>query len=347
MKIAWSGVAGVLLLLVGLQAGAAAPQLEMEEFRVASSDPGLTLYVRNKHPKGMTGFAGERIVLFVHGSTYPAETSFDLALGGLSWMDYIARQGYDVYLVDVRGYGKSSRPAAMAEPPANNEPIVRTETAMLDVGAAVDFIRQRRHVEKINLLGWSWGTTIMGWYTGQHNDKVNKLVLYAPRWLAGSASIMDNGGKLGAYRTVTRDKARARWLSGVPQAQQAALLPAAWFEAWADATFASDPEGQRQNPPVLRAPNGTVQDTREFWTAGKPMYDPGTIRVPTLLVHADWDIELPNAMLYSYFDKLASTPYRRMVQIGEGTHSVMMEKNRMQLFEAVQHFLDEKFTPGQ
>jgi hypothetical protein len=24
-------------------------------------------------------------------------------LDGLSWMDYIAQQGYDVYLVDVRG----------------------------------------------------------------------------------------------------------------------------------------------------------------------------------------------------------------------------------------------------
>ena len=29
------------------------------------------------------------------------------------------------------------------------------------------------------------------------------------------------------------------------------------------------------------------------------------------------------------------------VEIGEGTHTVLMEKNRMQLFQAVQQFLDE------
>ena len=35
------------------------------------------------------------------------------------------------------------------------------------------------------------------------------------------------------------------------------------------------------------------------------------------------------------------------VQIGEGTHTVIMEKNRMQLFQAVQQFLDEKMQVGQ
>lgn len=42
--------------------------------------------------------------LFVHGSTCPAETAFDLRLDGLSWMDFIAGHGSDVYLADVGGY---------------------------------------------------------------------------------------------------------------------------------------------------------------------------------------------------------------------------------------------------
>ena len=87
-----------------------APRLVTEEFRIPASDPGIELYVRNKHPEGMRSVSGSKVVLFVHGATYPASTSFDLALNGMSWMDYIARHGYDVYLVDVRGYGFSSRP---------------------------------------------------------------------------------------------------------------------------------------------------------------------------------------------------------------------------------------------
>lgn len=337
-----------LFVFLGVEAQAADnPRIVMEEFMVPAVDPGINLYVRNKHPEGVTNFQGEKILLFVHGATYPSETAFDLRLNGLSWMDYIAQHGYDVYLVDLRGYGKSTRPPEMDKPAADTEPIVRTETAVKDVGAAVEFILKRRGTSKINLLGWSWGTSIMGWYTAQNNDKVNRLVLYAPQWIRDAPALTDAGGKLGAYRSVSRDAAKGRWLTGVPEAKKADLIPAGWFEAWADATFASDPVGAKQNPPVLRAPNGVVLDSREYWGAGKPLYDPAGIRVPTFLAHAEWDADLPNYMLYAYFAKLTNAPYKRYVQIGEGTHTVIMEKNRMQLFQAVQQFLDERLTPGQ
>lgn len=263
----------------------------------------------------------------------------------MSWMDYIARHGYDVYLVDLRGYGRSTRPPEMDLPPEQNAPLVRTTTAVKDVGAAVDFILKRRGVSKINLLGWSWGTTIMGAYTVQNNDKVNKLVLYAPQWIRTTASLVQTGAKVGAYRTVSRDAAKGRWLTGVPEDKKASLIPPGWFEAWADATFATDPVGSKRTPQVLRAPNGVVQDGLEYWSAGKPLYDPAGIRVPTFLAHAEWDADLPSYMLYAYFAKLTNAPYKRYVEIGEGTHTVIMEKNRMQLFQAVQQFLDEKLKP--
>jgi len=347
----WSVFLLVLMfgLLTAVADGYAAAKVRIasETFFIDGSDPGISLYVRNKHPQGVKKFPGEKILLYVHGSTYPAETAFDLKLNGLSWMDYIARHGYDVYLVDVRGFGKSTRPPEMDQPATDNQPIVRTETAIKDVGTAVDFILKRRGVSKINLMGWSWGTTIMGWYTVQNNDKVNRLVLYAPQWIRNTTSITDAGGKLGAYRTVTRDAAKSRWLTGVPEDKKADLIPPGWFEAWADATFATDPVGSKQTPPVLRAPNGTFQDGREVWNQGKALYDPAEIRVPTFLVHAEWDADLPSYMLYAYFAKLTKAPYKRYVEIGEGTHTIMMEKNRMQLFREVQHFLDEKFKPNE
>ena len=332
-------------LFLSLEAGAMDAKIVMEEFMIPAVDPGISLYVRNKHPEGVSKFAPAKILLYVHGATYPAETAFDLPLNGLSWMEYIARRGYDVYLVDVRGYSKSTRPPEMDKPARESAPIVRTETAVKDVGAAVDFIRKRRGVDKINLLGWSWGTTIMGWYTTQNNDKVNKLVLYAPGWLRDKPSLTDKGGTLGAYRMVSKADAKARWLTGVPEDKKATLIPAGWFEAWADATFATDPVGSKQSPPVLRAPNGVIQDGREYWSSGKPLYDPGQIRVPTFLAHAEWDRDLPSYMLHAYFEKLTNAPYKRYVEIGEGTHTVIMEKNRMQLFQAVQQFLDEDLKP--
>ena len=347
MKTAIGILSSALFLFMNASFAVDSPKIVMEEFMVPSTDAGIQLYVRNKHLEGARKFDAEKILLYVHGATYPAETAFDLRLNGLSWMDYIAQRGYDVYLVDLRGYGRSTRPPQMDKPAAENEPIVRTETAVKDVGSAVDFILKRRSVSKINLLGWSWGTSIMGWYTAQNNAKVAKLVLYAPQWIRNSgASLTDSGAKLGAYRSVSREAAKGRWLTGVPEDKKADLIPAGWFEAWADATFATDPVGARQTPPVLRAPNGVVQDGREYWGAGKALYDPAQIRVPTFLAHAEWDADLPSYMLHAYFAKLSNAPYKRYVEIGEGTHTVIMEKNRMQLFQAVQQFLDEKLEPS-
>jgi pimeloyl-ACP methyl ester carboxylesterase len=329
------------MLLAASAAMASESHTSTEEFMIPAVDAGIQLYVRNKHPQGVKKFASEKILLFVHGATYPAESAFDLKLNGLSWMDYIAQRGYDVYLVDLRGYGKSTRPPEMSRPAPDNVPIVRTETAIKDVGAAVDFILARRGVVKIDLLGWSWGTEIMGWYTARNNDKVNRLVLYAPVWISTSTpSLTASGGKLGAYRGITRQAALDRWLKGVPEDKKAELIPAGWFDTWADATFATDPVGAKQTPPVVRAPNGVMQDIGEFWRAGKAQYDPAGIRVPTFLAHAEWDADTPSYMLYAYFAKLTNAPYKRYVEIGEGTHNVMLEKNRMQLFEEVQEFLD-------
>src|SRR6187551_2781188 len=109
----------ILGSLVGLAvAGAASAQnapLVTEEMMVKAADPGIEIFVRNKRPASMTAFRPERTVLFVHGATYPAHTTFDMRLDGQSWMDYIAARGYDVYFLDIRGYGKSTRPKEMSE----------------------------------------------------------------------------------------------------------------------------------------------------------------------------------------------------------------------------------------
>ena len=318
----------------------------MEEFHVPS-DPGIQIYVRNKRPAGMNRFSSDKTVLFVHGATYPAETAFDLKLDGMSWMDYIARQGYDVYLLDVRGYGQSTRPPAMDRPAAESAPFATTEEAMKDVDAAVDFIRKRRGVDRVNLLAWSWGTAIMQWYTSLNSQKVEKLVLYAPVWIRQTASLVQAGpGPIPAYRSVSMEQAKTRWLTGVAANKQADLIPPGWFEAWAAATVDSDPVGAKQNPPVLRAPNGVVADGLRYWGKGEIPWKPEDIKVPVLLIKAEWDQDTPSYMAQNLFPKLTGAPYKRYVELGEGTHTIIMEKNRMNLFREVQLFLDEVHKPA-
>jgi pimeloyl-ACP methyl ester carboxylesterase len=186
-------------------------QLTTEEFMVPALDPGIDIYVRNKRPADMTAFRPARTVLFVHGATYPAHTAFDLKLDGMSWMEYIAARGYDVYLLDLRGYGKSTRPPEMAQKPDANAPIVRTVDAVKDISAVVDFILERRDLPRLVLLGWSWGTFSTPTYAIANPSKVARLVLYAPIWIGmtGRLAVAEAGQRLPAYRTVTREQARA------------------------------------------------------------------------------------------------------------------------------------------
>jgi pimeloyl-ACP methyl ester carboxylesterase len=319
--------------------GVPARSIVTESYRIPSDTSGIELFVRNKRPAGSAAFAPSRILLYVHGATYPSETAFDLRLDGFSWMDYIACRGFDVYLVDLRGYGQSTRPPEMEAPARDNSPIVNTDVAVRDVSTAVDHILARRGVDKISLIGWSWGTSIMAGYTAHNPGKVNRLVLYAPIWLFKTPPLIGGGGPLGAYRSVTKESARKRWYTGVPEAKRDDLVPAGWFDAWAEATWATDPASAQAGQ--LRAPNGVLQDLRNYWAADQPYYDPASITVPVLIAHAEWDADLPTYMSLTLFSLLTNAPIKRMVEIGEGTHTVIMEKNRVQLFREVQTFLEE------
>jgi pimeloyl-ACP methyl ester carboxylesterase len=179
-------------------------ELTSEDFRVPAHDPGIEIFVRNKHPADLRAFRPERTVLFVHGATYPAHTTFDLPIEGRSWMDHIAARGYDVYLLDLRGYGQSTRPPEMAQSPDAHPPVVRTETAANDIAAVVDFILARRNILRLTLLGWSWGTFSTPTYSIAHPEKVARLVLYAPIWIGQTGRLAQaEAGRMPAYRTVT------------------------------------------------------------------------------------------------------------------------------------------------
>ena len=335
-----AGMAMVASFALSPAVFAQTPPLVMSEAMIQSSDPGIQLYVRNKHAADMTSFSPDRTLLFIHGATYPAETSFDLPIEGVSMMDLFAESGFDVFLVDVRSYGRSTRPPEMDEPPEANKPIANSEEAARDLGAAIDYILALRGIPKLNLMGWSWGTSIAGSYAAQHNDKINRLVLYAPAWTFQPPEDPPPGA-IPAYRLVAKDSAKARWYKGVPEDKQGALIPPGVFEQWWEATLATDPVGSKMNPPMIRAGDGVVAEFANYWRAGKAFYDPGKITVPTLLIHAEWDADLPTYMAEAYFASLTSASYKRFVQLGEGTHSVMLEKNRMQFFHEILGFLTE------
>ena len=146
---------------------------------------------------------------------------------------------------------------------------------------------------------------------------------------------------LGAYRIVTEAGVRQRRASGQDAAKMNERMPEHWFDAYLQAALASDPWSKTQSPRAFRAPNGVVLDGREYQNQGKPIYDPAEIRVPTMLILAEQDADTPLYMAQALFPLLVNAPSKRMVVIGDGTHVLLTEKNRMQLFREVDLFFTE------
>lgn len=355
--------ASPLLLAATSPASAQTAGVALEEFLVPSA-PGTQLYLRNKRPEGAATTRADRVVLCVHDGTFPASTSFDLPAGGVSWMDYMAGRGFDVWSVDLRNYGRSTRDAAMGQAPGGR-PLTTAQDALADIAAAAAFIREKRGVPKLVHLGWGWGAGLMARFATDNAALVDRLVLYAPEWPAerGGATVQGGqaqggqaqggqaqgspaqgsqgaGAALPSYRSLTRADVRARWVEGVPDNRRGALFPAGWYEHWADTTFAADPEGARQVPSVLRVPNGALAEHQ----SGQAPFDAARVTVPVLVTLAEWDREAPPAQALALFQALSAAPAKRMVLLGEGTHGIMLERNRGALFQAVQVFLEEGLT---
>src|SRR5262245_34959746 len=119
-------IAAMVLAALGSTAGWAQDMKTVSDEILVPHGPGTSIFVRNKRPEGVQTFKSDRIVIMMHGATYPG-TSFDLPLAGKSWMDYMAARGFDVYALDLPGYGRSTRPAAMDLPAEQNAPLMRTD----------------------------------------------------------------------------------------------------------------------------------------------------------------------------------------------------------------------------
>ncbi len=313
-----------------------------EEYQIPASDPGVTLYLRNKRFSGGSP-QPDRTILFVHGLTYAGSAVFDLPLQGGSWMDFIATRGFDVWSVDVRGFGRSSRPLEFSLPASRNPPYLDAATATSDVAAAAAFIRERRGLPRLTLLAWSWGTTLAARYACESPELVERLVLYAPVWQWQGPGPAPSAPP-GSYRSVTRKAAHDGWLRAAPEAMRDTLLPPGWFEAWATSVWATDPEGARMDPPVVRVPNGPLAEVTENWKADHAFFNPEAIVAPTQLVVGEWDRTTPPNQALALFPLLTKSRGKRLVVLPEGTHSLFLERNRLALFTTVQAFLEEEIV---
>ncbi len=110
-------------------------------------------------------------LILIHGLTYSSH-EFNVEYGDYSLVKFFADNGFNVWLLDIAGYGRSQK--------VENGFTPDTDYAVEDVAAAVKFILNNSKYEKINIMGWSWGSVISGRFAARYPELVKRLVLYAP-----------------------------------------------------------------------------------------------------------------------------------------------------------------------
>lgn len=310
----------------------------------SSTDASVFLHLRERRPKAERPSAPP--LLLVHGATV-ASVLWDNPAPGWSLMDRLARAGLHVFALDLRGYGRSSRPPSFARPAHEGRPYARAEEVVQDVRDAVDFIRESTGARRIDLLGGSWGSVVCGKLAAEKGEAagIRRLILYAPLysepdsrpyWIADPRR---EGRAMGAHRDVRVSALRERWDAEIPLANKAEWRPDGIFEALAESCLQDDAAYPWAAPSAFRAPAGTIADLNEIY-AGRPLYDCAAVSQPTLLVRGSSDPVSTHADASRLFEKLGSAAKQYTV-VGNGAHFMVGERRLPQLQSVLTSFLTD------
>lgn len=296
----------------------------------------------------------DRVVLFIHGAGTPAEVAFDLSAKDFSWAAYLARAGFDVFAMDMTGYGRSTRPAAMNDPcnlantqqtafvptllaaPCTSkltQPITTIGSDWNDIDAVVNHILALRHVEKLSLIGWSQGGPRSGGYAAQHPEKVNRLVLLAPAY---NRTGPDKEGAFRgvAYNTQSHAEFTANWdrQVGCPDQYDPATNEAVWKEM-----VESDPVGATWGTGVRRAPAVPSWG----WNAGVV----AKMTIPVLMVSGQYDKQVSPASVRNLYADIGSQR-KVFADLACSSHNAAWEKNHLPMFRASLDWLTQGTVNG-
>ncbi|HWM91431.1 MAG TPA: alpha/beta fold hydrolase [Thermoanaerobaculia bacterium] len=247
-------------------------------------------------------------VLLVHGLTYSSH-EFDVDHADYSLVDFLVQHGFSVWLLDIAGYGRSGAVDGLK---------VDSDYAAEDVAAAVAYIRKVSGDDKIDLVGWSWGTITTARMAGRHPEQIGSLVLYAP--------------------IIRRPE------GATPPT--APVHPNTWDHAAEDfqRTSAGEIDFRTVEPAVAHiflstcwrydgkgSPNGGRVDVLQ--NDPTPLFDASRLTMPVLFLTGTKDPYMSWDALEKAYSLLPNRDRSRFLRIEGGSHILMLEKDHYKRFQ--------------
>jgi len=307
-----------------------------EHFRVPSPHSGRLIFLRYLAPT-----EGDRVVLYVHGGTFPSALSIAHRFDGRSWRDELCDAGFHVWALDFYGFGRLSDPIPeMGRSAGETPPLGRAEEASHQLEQAVRFICDRHAIERVSIIAHSWGTIATGQFAGRCPGLVDRLVFFGPiakREPTGQCI------RLPGWRLISLADQWNRFTETVPAGEPPVLLRR-HFEEWGERYLDIDPESRTRKPASVKVPSGPFQDIYDGW-AGELAYDPSRVRAPVAIIRGEWDGMCTDADARWLFDALGGSVMRRHVKIGRATHLMHLEAGRFALYREAETFLLDSDSP--
>ena len=246
-----------------------------------------------------TGTNPERNILLVHGSTYSSH-EFDIDYKDYSLVRTLAREGYAVWRLDIAGYGRSEQ--------VEDGSVIDTAYATEDINAAVNRIVELTSQEKIDVLGWSWGTMTAGKFAVKYPAHLGKLILYAP-----IVSGLGEQETTESFSHNTWDSAAEDFQRNDDGSFKTDITDPLLIELFCSSCWHYDGDS---------SPNGWSRDA--FVSPTTRLIQLDRITVPTLLIYGDADPNLDYEQLSHALDILPEDSERCIIE--GGSHIVMYEE---------------------
>jgi pimeloyl-ACP methyl ester carboxylesterase/heme-degrading monooxygenase HmoA len=314
---------------------ASIPRLDDREelFLITGPRAGMSLFLRRLAPSNK---APERVVLYIHGATFPSALSIAHRFDGRSWRDALCDAGCSVWGLDFYGFGYSDRYPEMSLPADSNPPLGLAAESADQLAAAAKFILEHEGRGTLSLISHSWGSMPAGRFAGAHPTLVDRWVLFAPiaRREASRYSPTPSGP---AWRMISAEDQDKRFVEDVP-AQEPPVLLRRHFDEWAQRYLATDPESAKSSPPAVKTPAGPFVEILRAWH-GELAYDPGLVQSPIAIVRGAWDGLVTDADAHWLFEAFSRSTVKRDTKIGRATHLMHLENMRVALWRESIDFL--------
>jgi len=306
-------------------AGVAA--IQRSDSHVTSKD-GLKLFVRELSVAGTA--CGRGPMLLVNGGRAGVLASWDVDAPASSAAEELAKAGHCVFLMDVRGFGRSEFPREMSQPRYQASAAVRSHEAVRDIAAVVAEIKRRMPDDnRLAAMGWSTGSQWLGHYASLYPESISRLIYYNAAYggPAGGWSVQAEFGdpddpaelnyrRHGAYRLATAEDLAGRW-------RDEGLDPA-FLDRYVELAMDGDETRDQRTPPSFRFPSGPTVDTLKM-VNGRQIYDASFIRSHVLILRSEKDFWSRPADAATFAAHLSNAASVRQVELQGASHYVHLQ----------------------